>query len=171
MKLKILLAVLVVVLIGGCLSSDSSVKDIISYWHSINSFTAQETMKIGNQTFESRVTFTKPDKITRADYINGSLVQKVIIENGIQKVVTSNGTFVLNATINDVNAIDPFAAILNNLESFNVTKNGNTLILKPKRPGLPTYEVELNGKLPKRIILKQDGLAVVVEYKRITVKT
>ncbi|WP_456396728.1 hypothetical protein [Thermococcus sp.] len=143
----------------------------MSYWHSINSFTARETIKIGNQTFESHITFTKPDKITREDYINGSMIQKVIIENGIQKVVTSNGTFVLNATIDDVNALDPFASILNNLDSFNVTKMDNTLLLRPKTPRLPTYEVQLNGKLPKRIIIKQEGLTIVVDYGKIEVKT
>jgi len=161
-----------IAIISGCISPQSySVGDITSYWSSISSFTAQETIKIGNQTFESYVNFTKPDKLIREDYMNGSLVQKVVIENGIQKIVTSNGTFTLNATIEDVNALDPFASILNNLESFNVTKNCDTLILEPKKPGLPTYEVELNGRLPKRIIIKQDGLAVVVEYRKITVKT
>lgn len=123
MKLKILLVVLVAVLVGGCISTEPSLNSIVSYWHSINSFTAHETIKIGNQTFESYVNFTKPDKIARADYINSSMVQKVIIENGIQKVVTANGTFVLNATIEDVNALDPFASILNNLNSFNLTSS------------------------------------------------
>lgn len=115
--------------------------------------------------------FTKPDKIVRADYLNGSLVQKVVIENGIQKVITDNRTFILNATIEDVNALDPFASILNNLESFNVTKNGNTIILESKKLGLPTYEVELNGKLPEGIVIKQGSLAVVVEYRKIMAKT
>ncbi|WP_227738754.1 hypothetical protein [Thermococcus eurythermalis] len=143
---------------------------MVPYWHSIKSFSAEETIKIGNQTFESYVNFTKPDEISRADYINGSLIQKVVIKNGIEKIVTSNGTFTLNATIYDVNALDPFAAILNNLDSFNVTMGGNTLILKPKKPGMPAYEVELNGKLPKKITIKQDGLVVVVEYRKITTK-
>ena len=168
----IVLCLTMVVSAGGCISSSSnSIKDILSYWHSINSFTAQETIKIGNQTFESYVNFTKPDKITREDYINSSVVQKVIIENGIQKVVTSNGTFTLNATVEDVNALDPFAAILNNLDSFNVTKKGNTLLLRPKTPGLPTYEIQLDEKLPERITIKQDGLVIVIEYKKIRVKT
>jgi len=164
----------VVLIVGfsmGCISSGLSVKDILSYWSSIKSFSAEETIKIGNQTFESHVNFTKPDKISRADYINGSLVQKVVIRNGVEEVVTTNGTFVLNATINVVNALDPFAAILNNLDSFNVTMEGNILILEPKKPGLPTYEVELDGRLPKKIIIRQDGLEVVVEYRRITVRT
>lgn len=55
----------------------------------------------------------KPDKIIREDYINGSLAKKIIIENGTQKVISSNDTFVLNTTVDDVSALDPFAAILN----------------------------------------------------------
>ncbi|MCD6373839.1 MAG: hypothetical protein J7L37_09945 [Thermococcus sp.] len=168
---KAWLSIILMVLAGGCISTYHSTEDALSYWRSIDSFTAHEVVKIGNQTFESYVNFTKPDKITRADYINGSLAQKVIVENGIQKVVTSSGTFVLNATINDVNVLDPFASILNNLESFNVTKNGNTIILESKKLCLPTYEVELNGKLPERIVIKQGSLAVVVEYRRIMAKT
>ncbi len=171
MKPKILLAVLIVVLAGGCLFTGSSSKDVLSYWHSINSFTAHEVVKIGNLTFESYVNFTKPDKIARADYINGSLLQEVTIENGIQKVVMANGTFTLNATRDDVNALDPFALILNNLDSFNVTKRDNTLLLTPKTTGLPSYEVELNGKLPRKIMVKQAGLVIVVEYKKVSVKT
>ena len=171
MKPKILLAVLIVVLAGGCLFTGSSSKDVISYWHSINSFTAHEAVKIGNQTFESYVNFTKPDKITRADYINGSLVQKVLIENNTQKVITANWTFALNATLDDVNALDPFASILNNLDSFNITKRDNTLLLTPKTSRLPFYEVELDGKLPKKITVKQAGLVIVVEYKKVGVKT
>ena len=168
----VLLILCLITVVSECIRPTShSVNEVLSYWSSISSFTARETMKIGNQAFESYVNFTKPDKLIREDYMNGSLVQKVVIENGIQKIVTSNGTFTLNATIEDVNALDPFASILNNLESFNVTKNCDTLILEPKKPGLPTYEVELNGRLPKRIIIKQDGLAVVVEYRKITVKT
>ncbi len=171
MKLKILLAVLVVVLVGGCLSTEPSLSSVVSYWHSIKSFSAEETIKIDNQTFESYVNFTRPYKITRADYVNGSLLQKVVIENNTQKVMTANGTFTLNATIDDVNALDPFASILNNLDSFNITKKGNTLFLTPKISGLPSYKVELNGKLPKKITVKQTGLVLVVEYKKITVKT
>ncbi|WP_199920105.1 hypothetical protein [Thermococcus piezophilus] len=57
--------------------------------------------------------FMKPDKIIREDYINGSLAKKIIIENGTQKVISSNDTFVLNTTVDDVSALDPFAAILN----------------------------------------------------------
>ncbi|WP_297070100.1 hypothetical protein [Thermococcus sp.] len=143
----------------------------MSYWHSINSFTAYEMVKIGNPTFESYVNFTKPDEIARADYVNGSLIQKIVIEKGLQKVITANGTFILNATLDDVNALDPFASILNNLDSFNITKKGNTLFLAPNVSGLPFYEVELDGKLPKKITVKQAGLVIVVEYMKIGVKT
>ncbi|WP_258083484.1 hypothetical protein [Thermococcus thermotolerans] len=162
------LILLTVLALGGIFHTYSE-EDVISYWSSITSFTAHETIKIGNQTFESHVSFTKPDKITRKDYINGSLVQKIVIENGIQKIITANGTFVLNATMEDINALDPFASILTNLESFNVTWEGDILLLKPKTEGMPTYEVELNGKLPERITIKQAGLAIVVEYKTIEV--
>jgi len=164
---------MIVVIIGGfspgCISASHSTKDIITYWHSISAFTAKETIKIGNQTFESYVAFTKPDEITREDYSNDSLVQKIIIKNGVQKVVTGNGTFILNATLDDVNALDPFVAILNNLDSFNVKRQGDILLLKPKTEGMPTYKVELNGKLPERITIKQAGLTIVVEYKTIEV--
>ncbi len=168
---RVILAFLLIGFSIGCISQIYSVEDITSYWHSINSFTAHETVKIGNQTFESYVNFTRPDKIIRADYINGSLVQKVVIENNTQKVITANGTFILNATLDDVNALDPFASILNNLDSFNVTRRDNTLFLAPKTSGLPFYEVELNGKLPKKITVKQAGLVLIVEYRKITVKT
>ncbi|MDK2870049.1 MULTISPECIES: hypothetical protein [Pyrococcus] len=169
MRKRVLFVILVVLAGGGCISIHHSTIDVLSYWSSITSFTAQETIKINNQTFESRVSFTKPDKIIREDYVNGSLAQKIIIENGIQTVITSSGTFTLNATLDDVNALDPFALILNNLNSFNVTKNGNKLLLTPKTPGLPAYTVELNGKLPKRIIIQQEGLRMVIEYRRINV--
>lgn len=167
MKPKILLAVLVVVVVsvGGCISKEPSLNSIVSYWYSINSFTAHEEVKIGNLTFESYVNFTKPDKISRADYVNGSPLQEVTIENGIQKIVTANGTFTLNATLDDVNALDPFASILNNLDSFNITKRGNSLILTPKTKELPSYEVELNEKLPRKITVKQGGIVIIVEYK------
>ncbi len=143
--------------------------DVISYWSTISSFDAQEVIKVGDQSFESRVIFVKPDEITREDYINGSLAQKITIKNGTQKVMTANGTFTLNSTINDINALDPFVAILNNLESFNVTWERGILLLKPKTEGMPTYEVELNGKLPGRITIKQAGLTIVVEYRMIEV--
>ena len=45
------------------------------------------------KSFESHVIFMKPDKIIREDYINGSLAQKIIIESGTQKVISSNDTF------------------------------------------------------------------------------
>ncbi|NJE02001.1 hypothetical protein [Thermococcus sp. JdF3] len=166
---KAWLSVILMVLASGCISTYHSTEDVLSYWHSIDSFTAHEVVKIGNQTFESYVTFIKPDKIARADYINGSPVQKVVIENNTQKVITANGTFFLNATLDDVNALDPFVAILNNLDSFNVKRQGDILLLKPKTEGMPTYEVELNGKLPEIITIKQAGLTIVVEYKTIEV--
>ncbi|MDV3104661.1 LolA family protein [Thermococcus waiotapuensis] len=156
---------------AGCISAGTSIDGILSYWRSINSFTARETIKLGNQIFESYVNFTRPDKITRADYVNGSLIQEIRVENGVQKVVTVNGTFILNATLDDVNILDPFALILNNLGSFNVTKRNSTLLLTSKTGGLLSYEVELNGKLPKKITVRQAGLVLVVEYKMITAKT
>lgn len=170
MKLKwaiILSLVVIPVVLSGCINSAHSVGEIASYWSSITSFTAWETIRINNQAFESYVFFTKPDKIMREDYVNESLVQKIIVENGTQTVITSNGTFTLNATLDDVNALDPFVLILNNINSFNITKNGDKLILTSKTPGLPTYEIELIGKLPSRIVVRQEGLKIIVEYKKI----
>ena len=45
------------------------------------------------KSFESYVIFMKLGKIIRENYINGSLAQKIIIENGTQKVISSNDTF------------------------------------------------------------------------------
>lgn len=161
--------ILLTILVLGCISQSYSVKDITSYWSSIKSFEAQETIKFGNQSFESHVVFMKPDKIIREDYVNGSLAQKIVIENNTQRVITSDTTFILNATITDVNALDPFAAILNNLQDFNVTKNDDILILKPKTPEMLTYEVKLNGKLPAKITIKQANQTITIEYKKLKV--
>jgi len=167
---KLMFGLLLCAIVSGCISQSYSVRDITSYWSSIKSFEAQEIIEIGNQSFESHVIFVKPDKIIREDYVNGSLAQKIIIENGTQKIITPNGTFTLNATIDDVNALDPFAAILNNLPNFSITKNGDILILKPKTPEAPTYEVKLNGKLPAKITIKQAEQTITVEYKKLKTK-
>lgn len=106
-------------------------------WNRITSFSAHERIAIGNQTFESYVNFTKPDYISRADYRNGTFLQKVIIENTTERIFTINGTFTLNVTTDDINALDPFAAILNNINGYNVTRNGNILILRPTNVSQP----------------------------------
>lgn len=165
--MKRLIGLLLLGVIGlGCISQSYSVRE---YWSSIKSFEAQEIIDIGNQSFESHVIFMKPDKIIREDYINGSLAQKIIIENGTQRVISSNDTFVLNATIADVNALDPFATILNNLQNFSITKNGDILILTPKTPEAPAYEVKLKGRLPAKITVKQAGQTITIEYKKLKV--
>ncbi|ALM76077.1 hypothetical protein [Thermococcus barophilus] len=164
-----LLIILLTILVLGCISQSYSVEDITLYWASVKSFEAQEIIEIGNQSFESHVIFMKPDKIIREDYVNGSLAQKIIIENNTQMVITSNTTFILNATITDVSALDPFAAILNDLQNFNVTKNDDILILKPKTPEAPTYEVKLDGKLPAKITIKQADQTITIEYKKLKV--
>ncbi len=168
---RLTFGLLLCIIVSGCISQSYLIEDIILYWSSIKSFEAQEIIRISNQSFKSYVIFVKPDKIIRVDYVNGSLAQKIIFENNIQKIITSSGTFILNATMNDVNALDPFVAILNNLHNFNVTKNGNILILKPRTLEMPTYEVELNGKLPAKIIIKQTGQTITVEYKKLEIET
>ena len=164
---RLIFSLLLCAIVLGCISQSYSVEDITLYWASVKSFEAQEIIKIGNQSFESHVIFVKPDKIIREDYVNGSLAQKIIIENNTQRVITSNTTFILNATITDVNALGPFVAILNNLQNFNIMKNGDILILKPKTPEMLTYEVKLNGKLPAKITIKQAEQTITIEYKKL----
>jgi hypothetical protein len=159
---RLMFGLLLCVIGLGCISQSYSIR---GYWSSIKSFEAQEIIDIGNQSFESHVIFMKPDKTIREDYVNGSLAQKIIIENNTQMVITLNTTFILNATITDVSALDPFAAILNNLQNFNVTKNDDILILKPKTPEAPTYEVKLDGKLPAKTTIKQADQTITIEYK------
>ncbi|MCD6525015.1 MAG: hypothetical protein J7K48_08525 [Thermococcus sp.] len=125
-------------------------------WNLITSFSAHEKVTIGNQTFESYVNFTKPSYISRADYQNGKFLQKVIIENNTELIFTINGTFTFNVTKETINALDPFAAILNGITEYSMTRNGNILVLKPINVSQPTYEVLIGEDgLPKKILIKK----------------
>ncbi len=72
----------------------------------------------------------------------------------------------------DINTLDPFAAILNNIAGYKMTRSGNILILKPTNVSQPTYKVLVgeNG-LPKEILLKKDTYKITIEYLYIKVKT
>jgi len=39
--------------------------------------------------------------------VGGKLLQKIVVENGVEKIITFNGT-----SVEDINALDPFAAII-----------------------------------------------------------
>ncbi len=141
-------------------------------WQSITSFKAQEVVIIGNHTFKSYVNFTKPVYISRADYSNGKLIQKIIVNGSIEKVVTANSTATFNITWTNTGTIDPFALVILNLEQFNISKKGDIWLLTPKTRTLPHYKIWVNSRgLPKEIIIEgasQD--TIVVKYKKLTVE-
>jgi len=61
---------------------------------------------------------------------------------------------------------------LNSLDKYDVVKRGDILVLEPHNLLQPVYEVLINGKgLPKRVIIKQMGSGIIVDYVSIKVET
>ncbi|WP_202319475.1 glutaredoxin domain-containing protein [Archaeoglobus neptunius] len=144
--------------VAGCVAQPQ----VDDYWNKINSFKADVIYIVGNKSYRAEVTYVKPDRVLKIE--NGTAV---LIDNGTKTIVSEGRMFKLAASKDDFDTIDPFVAVLNNLDSMSLKADDGKLIANS---GDLSFVIQLNHTLPEKIaVVQRNSTIVVARYVSISI--
>ncbi len=152
-----------IVALAGCATQQSqSNLQIKGYWDKISSFKTEVTYTIGNESYEADIVYVKPDRVMKIE--NGTVV---LIDGDMKTVVSEGKMFKLAASDFDLDTLDPFVAILNNLDSLNFKAEDGKLVVTSEDF---SFAVELNSSLPAKIaVVYQNSTIAIASYINISI--
>ncbi len=149
---------LLIAAVAGCVSQ----QQVGDHWNKINSFKAEVIYTVGNESYRAEVTYVKPDRVLKIE--NGTVV---LISGGTKTIVNEGKIFELAASKDDLDTLDPFVAILNNLDSLNFKTDDRKLIANS---GDLSFVIKLNRTLPEEIeVMQRNSTIVVARYLSISI--
>lgn len=159
---RVAILVLIVALAGCATQQSQSNLQIKGYWDKISSFKAEVTYTIGNESYEADIVYVKPDRALKIE--NGTVV---LIDGDTKTVVSEGKMFKLAASDADLDTLDPFVAILNNLDSLNFKAEDGKLVVTSEDF---SFAVELNSSLPAKIaVVHQNSTIAIASYINISI--
>ncbi len=152
-----------IVAVAGCVTQQPQFNlQIKGYWDKISPFKAKVIYTIGNESYEADIVYVKPDKALKIE--NGTVV---LIDGDTKTIVSDGKMFRFAASDADLDTLEPFVVILNNLDSLCFKAENGKLVISSEDLN---FAVELNGNLPAKIeVVQQNSTIAIARYINISI--